>query len=373
MPLIDYLKKNIDLTLAMIFAIVASLFVPFSLSVIIEEINLSLLFLLFCMMAVVAGFRRSGIFTWCSRCLFARAATARQIARLLIFMCFFVSMVITNDVALITFVPMTLLVLREAQIRGYMIFVIVMQTVAANMGSMFTPIGNPQNLYVYSYYQLGLGEFLFYTGPTVFLSFLLLYGATYYVKERPVVMPSPAGIPLKRGPVCLLSGLFILCILSVLRVLPVLWLLLIVVPALFVFDRAVFKDVDYKLLLLFVFLFIGVGSLAQWPFMQSWPTEFLRGNEFFVSLFLSQVISNVPATVMLARYTNDAVPLLLGVNIGGLGTIIASMASIISFKAYAGQLFSRKSRYLIVFTAVNVMMLMAIIGVRWILAIVGMI
>lgn len=371
MAFVSYLKHNIDLTVVIVFAVMTSLCVPFSMSEIVDEINIPLLILLFCMMAVIAAFRRNGIFAHICQRLFSKVRTARQIVRLLVFICFFSSMFITNDVALITFVPMTLVVLREARLRGYMIFTIAVQTVAANMGSMLTPIGNPQNLYIYSFYQIGLGEFLLYTGPTVFLSFLLLYGATYYIKEREIVFSMKAAAMTVKPHCAILSILFFLCILTVLRILPAYALLVLVGPVLLVLDRNVYKDVDYKLLLLFIFLFIGVGSLARMPFMQSWPTTVLAGHEFFLSLLLSQVLSNVPATVMLARYTDNIVPLLLGVNIGGLGTIIASMASIISFKAYAGLPFSRKGRYLLIFTAINAAMLFTIIGVHWILEMMG--
>jgi len=367
---LQYLRANIDLALAILFAVFTGLAVPFSWETLIAEINLPLLLLLFCMMAVIAGFRQSGIFTFLCRKLFARVRTARQIARLLIFLCFFGSMVITNDVALLTFVPMTLFVLREAQIRGYLIFVIVMQTVAANMGSMFTPIGNPQNLYIYSYYHLDVGDFLFYTGPTVLLSFILLFLAAYYVKEREILMPVQTKMEIGSSRIILLGTLFFLCLLCVLRFFSSYLLAMAVVPVLLVTYRTAFRAVDYKLLLLFIFLFIGVGNLSEMSFMQTLPEAIFSGNEFFVSLLLSQFLSNVPATVLLARYTNDMVPLLLGVNIGGLGTIIASMASIISFKAYAGLRFSRKSRYFVVFTMVNLAMLLIIIGVRWLLVLV---
>ena len=360
-----------DLVIAVIFAIMTAGAVPFSAGRILAEINLPLLILLFCMMTVVAGLRQSGAFNSLSRFVFARARTARQVGRNLVFLCYFGAMFITNDVALLVFVPMTITVLREAHMRGYLIFIITLQTVAANMGSMFTPVGNPQNLYLYSFFQMELGDFLFYTGATVALSCILLYGATSYIKERPVTFSAQPEEALCRSRLALLLLLFLLCLQSVLRVLSSYALACIVVPVIFLLDRRLFREVDYKLLLLFVFLFIGVGNLGQLPFMQSWPAQMLAGNEFMIALLLSQVLSNVPATVMLAPYTDQVVPLLLGVNIGGLGTIIASMASIISFKAYAGIPFSRRGRYFAVFSVVNGAMLAIILGVHWLLQAAG--
>ncbi|MCI1822151.1 MAG: citrate transporter [Megasphaera sp.] len=366
MIMITYLKKNIDLTIAFVFALLTAISVPFSWKNILEEMNVPLLLLLFCMMAVIAGFRRSGIFfQWC-RIVFSKADTARQVVRILIFICFFSSMIITNDIALITFVPMTVLVLKEVRLRGYYIFTIVMQTAAANLGSMFTPIGNPQNLYIYSFYGMRADEIFFYTGPTVLLSAILLYGATYYVAaDRTIEMPVQEQIIIPKVHLYVLYGLFSLCVLTVLRILSAYSLFFVVFPAVLLLDKKILFDIDYKLLLLFVFLFIGVGSLSQITVMQTWAVHIVKGNEFFISLLLSQILSNVPAAIMLSHYTNDMVPLLLGVNIGGLGTIIASMASIISFKVYTKLLFSRKSRYLIVFTAVNVGMLLLILGVQY--------
>jgi Na+/H+ antiporter NhaD/arsenite permease-like protein len=366
MIMITYLKKNIDLTVALVFALLTAVGVPFSWKNILEEMNIPLLFLLFCMMAVVAGFRRSGVFFQLSRIVFAKADTARQVIRILIFICFFSSMIITNDMALITFVPMTVIVLKQVRLRGYYIFTIVMQTVAANLGSMFTPIGNPQNLYIYSFYRMRADEFLFYTGPTVLLSAILLYGATYYVAaDRKIEMPVQNKTMVPTVHLYLLYGLFFLCVLTVLRIVSAYSLFFVVVPTVLVLDKKIFFDIDYKLLLLFVFLFIGVGNLSQITIMQTWAVHILNGHEFFISLLLSQILSNVPAAVLLSHYTNDIVPLLLGVNIGGLGTIIASMASIISFKVYTKLLFSRKNRYLIVFTAVNMGMLLIILGVQY--------
>lgn len=366
MIMITYLKKNIDVTIALVFALLTTSIVSFSWKNVFEEMNVPLLLLLFCMMAVVAGFRRSGMFFQLCRIVFSKADTARQVVRILIFICFFSSMIITNDIALITFVPMTVLVLKEVRLRGYYIFTIVMQTAAANLGSMFTPIGNPQNLYIYSFYGMRADEFLFYTGPTVLLSAILLYGATYYVAaDRKIEMPVQEKLIIPKVHLYLLYGLFFLCVLTVLRILSAYSLFFVVFPAVLILDKKILFDIDYKLLLLFVFLFIGVGNLSQITIMQTWAVHIVKGNEFFISLLLSQILSNVPAAVMLSHYTNDMVPLLLGVNIGGLGTIIASMASIISFKVYTKLLFSRKSRYLIVFTAVNVGMLLLILGVQY--------
>lgn len=362
MKLISYLRRNPDLTVAMLFAVVVSSLVPFSLTATLDSINVPLLGLLFCLMSIVAGLRQSGLFTYAYRLIFKEHnTTSRALGRFFIFSCFFSSILITNDVSLIVFVPLAIMILTEVRAIRLLIPVVTWQTIAANMGSMLTPIGNPQNLFIYSYYGLSLCDFLLITFPVVFISGIVIYLATFLLPDKEVVLPPNEADTLDRKAVAPLLVLFLLCLLNVLRILPFVWLMLVVVPAIALLNRQLFREVDYKLLLLFAFLFIGIGNLARIPFFQSWPAQLLAGNEFMVSLMLSQILSNVPTTVMLAQYTNSSAPLLLGVNIGGLGTIIASMASVISFKAYIGTRFPFTRGYLFSFTVANLSLLLILL------------
>lgn len=243
-----------------------------------------------------------------------------------------------------------------------MIPVLTWMTIAANLGSMLTPIGNPQNLFIYAHYHLTLAEFLSITAPITVLSAVLLFLASYTLEDRPLMLrfAKPSGIPRLR--IALLLLLFALCLLNVLRLLPISFLLAIVIPACAFLDRKAFLEVDYKLLALFLALFIAVGNLTHIPGLQERPAELLAGHEFWISLLLSQVVSNVPATVMLSPYTENYTALLLGVNIGGLGTFIASMASLISFKAYLSMRFHFARAYFLVFTGANLGFLAVLIG-----------
>lgn len=363
MYFIRMIQRNPDLAMAVLLAAATMVMVPFAPWSMLQSINFSLLLLLFCLMSIVAGLRRSGLLTYAYRLIFRAETSSRQLGRFFVFGCFFSSMLITNDVALIIFVPMAILVLTEAHAVRAIIPVVVWQTIAANMGSMLTPIGNPQNLYLYSYYGMDIGAFLQLTAPPVLLSGGLIYLATCFLPKRAVKLPASFAadvLPMRR--ILLLLGLFVLCLLHVLRILPAGWLAVLVIPAVAIIDRRLFREVDYKLLLLFVLLFVSVGNLSRMPFMQSWPAALLSGHEFVVSLLLSQFLSNVPATVMLAQYTQNAGALLLGVNIGGLGTIIASMASIISFKAYLGTRHSRVQYYLSFFTLANLGLLLTLLA-----------
>lgn len=361
MKLNPYLRHNPDLTLSILFAVVVSSLVPFSMTAIFDSINLPLLGLLFCLMSIVAGLRQSGLFTYAYRLIFKEHTTSRTLGRFFVFSCFFSSMLITNDVSLIIFVPLAIMILTEVRAIRLLIPVVTWQTIAANMGSMLTPIGNPQNLFIYSYYNLSLGDFLSITFPVVLISGIVIYLATFLLPDKEVVLPPNEKQQLKRGTIAPLLALFILCLLNVLRILPFPWLMVLVVPVIALLNHRLFYEVDYKLLLLFTFLFISVGGLARIPFLQSWPAQLLAGNEFVVSLVLSQILSNVPTTVMLSQYTTASAPLLLGVNIGGLGTIIASMASVISFKAYIGTRFPFIRSYLFNFTAANFSLLLILL------------
>ncbi|SFT33656.1 Na+/H+ antiporter NhaD [Selenomonas sp. GACV-9] len=348
-----YLRRNPDLAAALAFALITIALAPAPPASLLASINLPLLGLLFCLMSIVAGLRQSGLFSAIYLKLFHGETSSRTLGRFFIFSCFFSSMLITNDVALIIFVPLAILVLTEVRAIRLLIPVVIWQTIAANMGSMLTPIGNPQNLFIYSYYGLPLTDFLSITGPIVLLSGIIIYLATYLLQDKPVTIAAQNEEFLHWRRIMPLLFLFTLCLLNVLRLLPFAALMVIVVPGIALLDRKLFREVDYKLLLLFTFLFLGVGSLARIPFLQTGPAELLAGHEFLVSLLMSQVLSNVPTTVMLAQYTTASGPLLLGVNIGGLGTIIASMASVISFKAYQGTRFHKTGPYLSLFTLAN--------------------
>lgn len=363
MYFIRMIRRNPDLAMAALLAAATMSVVPFAPQSMLQSINFSLLLLLFCLMSIVAGLRQSGLLTYAYRQVFQAETSSRKLGRFFIFSCFFSSMLITNDVALIIFVPMSILVFTEGHAVRLMIPVVVWQTIAANMGSMLTPIGNPQNLYLYAYYGMDIGTFLQLTAPPVLLSGTLIYLATCFLPDRIVQLSTGVAadvLPMRR--ILWLLGLFLLCLLYVLRVIPATWLAALVLPAVAVIDCRLFRAVDYKLLLLFVLLFVTVGNLSRMPFMQSWPAALLSGHEFVVSLLLSQFLSNVPTTVMLAQYTQNAGALLLGVNIGGLGTIIASMASIISFKAYLSTRHSRMQYYLSFFTLANLGLLLTLLA-----------
>lgn len=347
-------KSYIDIVIASLAAIGTSCMVPFSLEALLQSINSTLLCTLFCLMAVIAAFRQGGVLTYLYSRLFHQSVSLRRVGAFFVFTCFFMSMAITNDVALIIFVPLAISVLIAARAEQYLIFLVTMQTIAANLGSMLTPIGNPQNLFIYSHYTMSLASFLMTTGPVTLCSAVLLLGAIYALPTTAVTIPPMAAVPMKRRDGIVFFLFFMAALASVLRFLSPWLVFVLLVPVLLARYRQVLRGVDYKLLLLFVLLFIIVGNLNRLPAIQDIALQYMAGHEFWISLGLSQIISNVPATVMLAQYTENSRDLLLGVNMGGLGTMIASMASIISFKAYTATVHSRPVAYIAFFTVSNI-------------------
>ena len=265
------------------------------------------------------------------------------------------SMLITNDVALITFVPFAILLLNLTGQQQLLIPVVVLQTLAANLGSMLTPIGNPQNLYLYSLSGMSFSRFVLTMLPCTLLSGLLLALSLFLLPARPVHLPpsgEPAALSDRRKPVMHFL-LFLLCLGCVLHLLPWQAMLAVTVCCMLLFDRSILKKVDYGLLVTFLFFFLFIGNIQRLPGIAARLGEIVAGRELPVGAAVSQLISNVPAALLLSGFTSDYRALLLGVNIGGLGTLIASLASLISYKQYIGCEGCRRGHYLLVFTLAN--------------------
>ena len=353
----SFVRREPVLLISAFAALVSCVFVPPDRAYL-NYIDFRTLALLYCLMTVVAGLRQAGLFTHLAHTLCKRVGSVRGIGLLLVLLCFFSSMLITNDVALLTFVPFAVVVLGMADRRQDLIYIVVLQTVAANLGSILTPVGNPQNLFLYSYYDLSFLSFVGMTLPVWLMSLacmaagcLLLSGARLqlFLGEQPGIDTRALG---------LYAALFTLCLLVVLRVLTWPVMLIILVGVLLIFYRRILLDADFMLLLTFVAFFIFSGNLARISAVDSLLRKLLDGREFLVSLLTSQVISNVPAALLLSGFTQNARDLLLGVNIGGLGTPIASLASLISLKLYSHSEHAHTGRYLAQFTIVNVLLLL---------------
>ena len=351
-----FVKREPVLLIAALAALVSCFFVPPD-GAYLHYIDFRTLALLYCLMTVVAGLRQAGLFAHLAHVVCQKASSVRAMGILLVLLSFFSAMLITNDVALLTFVPFAVVVLGMADRKQALIRIVVLQTAAANLGSMLTPVGNPQNLFLFSYYDLSPTAFLRITLPVWGLSLLLILAGCFLLpgERLHVFLGEMPGI--QRKELWLHLALFAVCLLVVMRV--ILWpvMLAIVAAVLLIADRRLLIKADFMLLLTFVAFFIFAGNLARIDAVDNLLHSLLRGREYLTSLLASQVISNVPAAVLLAGFTDRSRELLLGVNVGGLGTPIASLASLIGMKLYAHSDHADTGRYLLEFTVVNVILL----------------
>ncbi len=356
-----FIRREPVLSMSWVLALISMAFVLPSPSYV-RYIDWKVLGCLFALMLVVAGFRKMYLFTAFSTVLLRYAHTPRQVASMLVGLTFFTSMAITNDVALITFVPLTIVVFSLCNAQKPILMTVVLQTVAANVGSSLTPVGNPQNLYLYSYYGLPVKTFLFIMGPLVGAGALLLGILLLLIPSRSEEFQLRIqDVPqLDRKKLLRYLALFLLSIAAVFDVVP--WYLTVVVVMLFS-EKILLKNVDYPLLLTFIGFFVFVGNLGEIENVRIPLQRVLQGKVFLTSLVASQIISNVPATLLLSQFTQNSRDLLLGVNAGGCGTLIASMASVISFTCYSHYKPSGVGRYLGTFTWVNLLFVALFIGV----------
>ena len=322
--------------------------------------------LLFCLMIIVAGLQSLGIFFMLGQMLLKGAGSIRKLCAVMVILCFFCSMIITNDVTLITFVPFTILVFRMGGRPDRLMKLIVLETIAANLGSMATPIGNPQNLYLYSISDLTASEFAWAVLPYAGLSFILLMAAVVMdhdealldvvVQEKKEV--SGKTVIFRAVPYFLL---LVLCLLVVFRVLLFEPVLVCVIVVVFLINRKLFLSVDYFLLFTFLFFFIFIGNMKRIPEISAFLVSVVQGRELLTGILTSQVISNVPAAILLSGFSGDFSALMTGVNLGGLGTLIASLASLISFKFFAKEYPDKKAVYLKMFTVWNLIFLVILV------------
>lgn len=354
--IIGFFKGNAVLTISLAAAVISAFIVPPNKDYI-GYVDVPVIILLFCLMAAVAGLRGIGVFDALSRKLLSKTCSTRMIAFILMNLCFFVSMLVTNDVALITFVPLTIGLYAGSTMSSQLIMTIVIETAAANLGSMMTPIGNPQNLFLFRHFEMNGSEFISAVLPLGIVSYAMLCIAVLLVKKDDLPSPDDASSIRAGWRLWVYAAVFVICVLSVADIISAYICLAITVIAMLAADVRLFSKIDYPLLLTFVCFFVFVGNLGNIPAVEQFITQLLAGRELLVSAALSQVISNVPAAAMLADFTDNATELLRGVNIGGLGTPVASLASLISYRFYCAAKDARKGRYMLVFLAVNFAML----------------
>ena len=398
----ETMRKDPVLVVAVVLALASCAAVPPD-AAYAEYVDLRTIGMLFSLMTIMAGLSRLGVFRIACRHLLRAVRGPRRLALSLTLLAFFSSMLITNDVALVTFVPFALLALRTLDSPRHACFTVVMMSIAANLGSMLTPIGNPQNLYLYSMSHMDLAGFLLLMLPYATASLALLMGAIAFfgrIPEHPkgtavrrtgagsagtsstgvdstaagiedgkTVKPAADGADTLEPPqlasdaddpapspfrVIPWAVLFVLALLSVAHVLPYQAIVAATIVVALAADRSALLHVDYALLLTFVAFFVFVGNVGRIEMVSTTLAQLIDSHELAVSVIASQVLSNVPAAILLSGFTSNFAALIVGTNLGGLGTLIASMASLISYKQVALVLPREKSRYVMLFTVWNV-------------------
>lgn len=354
---IFWMRQETVLCVAVLLAVVSCFFVPPS-GAYLSYIDWNTLALLFSLMAVMRGLQKVGFFAYTANFLLKRITSTRTLLLILVFLPFFFSMVITNDVALITFVPFGLIVLKMAGQERLAVPQVVLQTVAANLGSMLTPVGNPQNLYLYNKSGIGFGELCGWMLPYVLASGVCL--ALIIVFRKPVrisgiSLTAPLGSPAVL--LCCTAG-FVLCLLGIFKLIPPVIVAVAIAGFLLVKDRDTLFKIDYSLLATFFAFFIFVGNVAGITAFQSFLTSILAGRVELVAVLTSQITSNVPAALLLSGFTTQWRSLIVGCNLGGLGTLIASMASLISYKMVVKEFPGQRKRYFWRFTLCNIGLLL---------------
>ena len=357
---IEILKRECVIVIAVTLAILSSFISIPKLS----YIDFKVLILLFNLMVVVAAFKELKVLDSIAIGLLKKCNTYTSISLALVFITFISSMIVTNDVALITFVPLSIVIARKANIN--VLKIVIFQTLAANLGSSFTPMGNPQNLFIYSFYNLSPIDFFKITLPIVVLAVLFLVLLVFKDKKMNLSLDlEDVKIDNKRD-VYLFGGLFLIILLSVFHVIDYKVTFLITIVMVLILNKKLFSQVDYSLLITFIGFFIFVGNISTMDVVKNFMEGILNSpkSTFLASVLSSQVISNVPATMLLSGFTNHFKELLLGVNIGGMGTLIASLASVISYKIYTSEF--GNDNYMKSFTFYNILGLVIFVPIAYI-------
>ena len=350
--LLAWAKRNLMTVIAIVLAVGTSVIVPPD-SKYLSYFDLKTLCCLFGTLAVVCALKNIRFFTFIARKIVSFAGNVRAAVIALVYITFIGSMLIANDMALLTFLPLGYFVLNTTGKEKYMAFTFIMQNIAANLGGMLTPFGNPQNLYLYTKFQIPNLEFIGIMAPPFIVSILLITVCCLVFVKPESLKIEEEEVRLPAGRTAIYLVLFALSIAIVFRGIPY-WIGLVVIPAcLLVMDRKALKMVDYPLLLTFVFFFIFGGNMARIDAVREFFSSLLQQNTLVFSALSCQCISNVPSAILLSQFTGNYSELLVGVNIGGVGTLIASLASLITFREYTGHHPEKTVYYVKLFSAFN--------------------
>ena len=355
-----FLRSNTVFCIALAAAVITGVIVPPDAEYL-SYFDFKTLTCLFSVLAVVCALRNIRFFTCLARGIVKRFSDLRSASLALIVITFVGSMLIANDMALLTFLPLGYLVLTETHMERHMAFVFIMQNIAANLGGMLTPFGNPQNLYLYSYFNIPTSEFTAIMAPPFAAAVVMILLSCLVLPREPLALNYRDEIHLPARRTAGYLVLFALSIVIVFRLIPY-WIGLIVIAvSRFFADRDALKKVDYPLLGTFCAFFVFAGNMSRIPAVRALFESLLGRDTMLVSALSCQFISNVPSAILLSRFTENYRELLWGVNIGGAGTLIASLASLITFREYAKHNPGKAGRYIALFSLINVIFFAALL------------
>ena len=355
--LIAFVKKEVVLSIAIVAAIITCFFVPPDKEYL-GYFELKTLSSLFCMLSVVAGLKYTDVFELISKKIIGLFRTRRSVIYALVFGTYFFDMIVANDMSLITFLPLAYIILHSTGNDKYLAFTFIMMTIAANMGGMITPYGNPQNLYLFSFYEMGLIDFLVALAVQAATILVMLFISGLFVKNEPLHLINDKKLDIKVKELVVYAILFVFVILSIFRVVPHVVTLALVVLSVLIMDRKRFKEVDYALLSTFCVFFVFSGNIARIPAISNFIASIVgpSGENVLIAGIVScQFISNVPTAIFLSKFTDPAYAneLLVAVNVGSLGIIISSLASLITLKEFLKHQPKGLKRYMLMFTGIN--------------------
>ncbi len=359
-----FVKKNVVLTVATVAALITCFFVPPSVEYI-SYFDFRTLACLFITLAVVCALRQIRFFAILARRIVQMTGSLRMLALALVYITFIGSMIIANDMALITFLPLGYFALSVTNNEKYAALLFILQNISANLGGMLTPFGNPQNLYLYSYFSIPTMEFMAIMLPPFILAVVMLTLCCLFFPKTSLSVDTELGVKLDVKKTVLYLALFAVSILIVFRLVP--WQAgLVVIPLVLWFvERESLYMVDYPLLGTFVMFFIFSGNLSQIPAVNNFAAALLEKSTLIVTAASCQFISNVPSAILLSHFTDNYRELLLGVNIGGAGTPIASLASLITLSEFRLLYPEKTGSYIKLFTALNVFFLVVMTAVAY--------
>ena len=350
-----FIKKESVFCISLLVAIISAFFNPPTKEYF-QFPDYRTLGLLFSLMGISGGLKRAGIFTYVANLLEKKAKSSLSLSFILTSLVFFISMFFTNDVALLMLIPFTIMIVESEKLdESYLIKLIVMETVAANLGSMATPVGNPQNIFICSYFSLSASAFFRIIIPYCIISALLIAACCFifFKKNKDLEKNQKEEAKLNKTQSVVYLGFLILALLAVFNIINWIHLFLLTLAYLIIFDRKTLCSIDYILLLTFICFFIFSSNVKSIDAINALLTKGMEAHPLALSVLVSQIISNVPAAILLSPFSQSASPVLVGTDIGGLGTPIASLASLISLKIYFKRKEAKKGKYIVFFLAVN--------------------